>query len=142
MGVVHRVQTDAADPQRLPEIFLPYAQFPGGRGIFAGAFADRSGRSTPSVRRVVQSLDPGLPLYNVRPLSEVLDENLAPRRLMVMLLSSFAGIALLLAGLGVYGVMAYMITGRHARNWIAARSRRERARYCEAGSSPRCCRWS
>ena len=112
VGVVHRVQTDAADPQRLPEIFLPYAQFPGGRGILLVRSQTDPAVLTTSVRRVVQSLDPDLPLYNVLPLSEVLDENLAPRRLMVMLLSSFAGIALLLAGLGVYGVMAYMITGR------------------------------
>ena len=112
VGVVHRVQTDAADPQRLPEIFLPYAQFPGGRGILLVRSQTDPAVLTTSVRRVVQSLDPDLPLYNVLPLSEVLDENLAPRRLLVMLLSSFAGIALLLAGLGVYGVMAYMITGR------------------------------
>jgi predicted permease len=112
VGVVHRVQTDAADPQHLPEIFLPYAQFPGGRGIVLVRSQTDPAILLPSVRRVIQSLDPDMPLYNVRPLSEVLDENVAPRRLMVMLLSSFAGIALLLAGLGVYGVMAYMITGR------------------------------
>jgi putative ABC transport system permease protein len=64
------------------------------------------------MRRVIQSLDHDLPLYNVMSLSDLLDENVAPRRLIVLLLSSFAGIALLLAGLGVYGVMAYMITGR------------------------------
>lgn len=112
VGVVHRVQTDATDPQHLPEIFLPPGQVAGGRAILLVQSKLDPAVLMPEVRRVIQSLDPDLPLYNVLSLSDLLDENVAPRRLIVMLLSTFAGIALLLAGLGVYGVMAYMITGR------------------------------
>lgn len=112
VGVVHRMQTDPADPQHLPEMFLPYAQFPGGRGILIIQSQTDPAALTPTVRRVIHSLDPNLPLYNVQPLSELLDANVAPRRLIVLLLSCFAAIALVLALLGVYGVMAYMITGR------------------------------
>ena len=90
-----------------------------------------------AVREVMHSLDPELPLYDVRSLADLVDENVAARRLSVILLSVFAVIALLLASLGVYGVMAYMVTGRtreialrlvlgakavgHCRGWCSAR---------------------
>jgi putative ABC transport system permease protein len=110
--VIHRLETDPADQQRLPEMFLPYAQFPGDRGILIVQSKTDPAALTPTIRRVVHTLDPDLPLYNVLPLYELVDANVAPRRLIVMLLSCFAGIALMLALLGVYGVMAYMIAGR------------------------------
>jgi predicted permease len=112
VGVVHRVQSDATDPQHLPEIFLPPGQVAGGRAIVLVQSKVDPSVLVPEIRRVVQSLDADLPLYNVMSLSDLLDENVAPRRLVVTLLGSFASIALFLAALGVYGVMAYMITGR------------------------------
>ena len=112
VGVVHRLQTDQTDQQRLPEMFLPFAQFPGERGILIVRSQTDPAPLTPAVRRVVHTLDPDLPLYNIQPLYELVDANVAPRRLIVLLLSCFAGIALVLALLGVYGVMAYMIAGR------------------------------
>lgn len=112
VGVIHHVQTDPADQQHLPEMFLPYAQFPGERGVLIVRAKTDEASLTPTIRRVVHTLDPDLPLYNVQPLYDLLDANVAPRRLIVLLLSCFAGIALILALLGVYGVMAYMIAGR------------------------------
>lgn len=112
VGVIHRLETDPADQQRLPEMFLPYAQFPGDRGILIVQSKTDPAALTPTIRRVVHTLDPDLPLYNVLPLYDLVDANVAPRRLIVLLLSCFAGIALMLALLGVYGVMAYMIAGR------------------------------
>ena len=60
----------------------------------------------------MRTIDPELPLYDVRSLADLVEENVAARRLSVVLLSVFAAIALLLATLGVYGVMTYMVTGR------------------------------
>jgi putative ABC transport system permease protein len=60
----------------------------------------------------MQSINPNLPLYDVRTLRAVNDENVAPRRLSVFLLTSFSAVALLLAVLGIYGVMSYVVTGR------------------------------
>jgi putative ABC transport system permease protein len=53
-----------------------------------------------------------MPLYDIRTLRDVSEENVAPRKLSVFLLSLFSGIALVLAVLGIYGVMAYVVTGR------------------------------
>jgi putative ABC transport system permease protein len=64
------------------------------------------------VRGALRSLDPDLALYDVRPLTQITGERVAPRRLSVILLSILAGIALVVAALGTYGVMAYMVTGR------------------------------
>ncbi len=112
VGVVHRMKTDPADPQQLPETFISYAQYPDNRGrLIVHSQQDRA-TLLPALLKLIHSIDGDLPLYDVRTLSDLVDENVATRRLLVTLLSVFAGIALLLAGLGVYGVMAYMVAGR------------------------------
>jgi putative ABC transport system permease protein len=65
-----------------------------------------------AVRREVQSLDPNQPLYNITTMEETLDRSLATQRLSTMLLMMFAGVALVLAAVGLYGVMSYVVTQR------------------------------
>jgi putative ABC transport system permease protein len=113
VGVVHRVRTDGADDQHLVETFIPYSQY---QILRRGRLIVRSQEDPasllPAVRRVMHSLDPDLPLYDVKTLAELVDQNVAARRLSVVLLGAFAAIALVLATLGVYGVMTYVVTGR------------------------------
>lgn len=65
-----------------------------------------------ALRREIQSLDGDLPVYNIRPLSEHLSATLTPQRLLAHLLTAFAVLALLLAAIGLYALLAYSVTER------------------------------
>ncbi len=65
-----------------------------------------------ALRQQVKAIDPDQPIYNIRTMDEIRAESVAPERLNLTLLSIFAGIALVLAVVGIYGVMSYTVTQR------------------------------
>jgi len=112
VGVVHHLKFYGPARPALPEAFLSFQQFPSAAGnLLVLSDVDRS-LLEPMVRESLYSLDPDLAIYDVTPLAELTDSYLAPQRLSTILLSILAGIALLLAAVGTYSVMACMVAGR------------------------------
>jgi len=113
VGVVADERHDSLEAGFRPNLYLPYAQAPGARSL---TLVLRSGGDpallVPAVRAQLRELDPGLPLYDVRTMNQVLTVAAAQPRLQTCLFLVFAGIALALAVVGVYGVVSYSVTER------------------------------
>jgi predicted permease len=117
VGVAGDVHTAALDADPPPMIYLPMFQVESGQsGRTAFLLRNRSGEAVPfaEVQNVVWSLDRDLPLYNVTSLQEIVSESLSQRRFTVLLLGSFALVAVTLAMIGLFGVLSYLV-GRRQR---------------------------
>ncbi len=113
IGVVGDTKDGGLDAEARPVMFQPFAQGP---TFMGGGLVIRAGRDAPALApaatRIVRAIAPQVPIENVLTVAEIRDESVAPRRLNAALVSSFGALAVIIAAVGIAGVLAFSVSAR------------------------------
>lgn len=112
VGVVGNIKTEGFDVPDQPHIYVPIVQNPGyAMAVYLKAKSDPTALAR-ALRDEVRAVDPDLPVFGERTMDDVVAASLAQRRFAMQLVTIFGLVALVLAGVGIYGVMAYAVNQR------------------------------
>ena len=109
VGVIGDVHHLALDIAPRPEAYMPYLSGPLGNPVWVVRTDTGPESLIAAIRNEMRAVDPEVPVYNVSTMDELVSRSLQTRRFSVALLSVFSGIALLLAAIGLYGVVSYAV---------------------------------
>jgi putative ABC transport system permease protein len=112
IGVVRGEKQDGMDVEIKPEVYRSYLQDPRSQMSFVVRTANDPTSLIAAVRSEIRALDKDLPAFDIKTMTEILSASLAPKRFTMLLLCIFASVALILASVGIYGVMSYSVTER------------------------------
>jgi putative ABC transport system permease protein len=113
VGIAGDARLQALDSQVQPGIYILYGQVPSpGTVAFTLRTKDNPTSLIASVREAVRAIDPNQAITAVRPMEDVVDATFGQRRLIMTLLQLFAGVAVVLAVVGIYGIIAYSVVQR------------------------------
>jgi putative ABC transport system permease protein len=109
VGVVRDIKSDGLDIDGVPHIYVSTYQDNNKRLSVVLRTSLPAASLEPQIRHDIQSIDPTLPVFGVASMNDVLDRSLASRRFSADLVAGFAALAALLASIGIYGLLAYMV---------------------------------
>jgi predicted permease len=112
VGVVSHIKIFGVAQESWVQMYVPFESVQPGTMVFMVRAEGDQAETASSLRSFVRELDSGVPITSIRPMESYLTDTTAPQRLWALVLGILSGVSLLLAGIGVYGVISYSVSRR------------------------------